>query len=136
MENNKEMGTNKEKRNSSEPNFKRRKAFTTKDITDEYVTPFNGKILERACQILVELPKVGDPYVPKRTGRVNGENYEQMKEYLLPVIVSMFEKGYNRDMVVEKTAELLKVGRSNIFVKKVVLDSHKAYIEKLAKRRG
>jgi len=124
MENNKERGTNK------------RRGVTIKDITDEHITPFNGKMLEKACQILVELPKVGDPYVPKRTGSVNGENYEQMKEYLLPVIVSMFEKGYNRDMVVEKTAELLEVGRSNVFVKKVVLDSHKAYIEKLAKRRG
>jgi hypothetical protein len=100
-------------------------------LTDDSSTPFDRSILERVRGELESLPKVGEPYNP-RAGKsyVGGESYKQMRLSLIPAIVSMYEKGYTKDMVIEKLTEMLGVGRTNRFVKRVVQDGHEEYLGK------
>ena len=104
-----------------------------REIKESDPTPFEAETLERVCRELVALPPIGVPYKPKPKGRglkENGESYEQVKEYLIPVIINMYQKGYNRAMVVEKIAQKLNVGKSNRFVRKLVYDGHNEYLQK------
>jgi len=100
-------------------------------LTDESSTPFDRSILERVRGELEGLPKVGEPYNPRAgRGYSGGESYKQMRLCLIPAIVSMYEKGYTKDMVIEKLTEMLGVGRTNRFVRRVVQDSHQEYLGK------
>jgi len=111
-----------------------RKAGTWRDVKDSDITPFDAESLRDVCRDLAALPRIGDPYEPKAKGRgvkgSDGESFNQMKEYLTPIIVSMYQKGYNRAMIIDKLAKRLNIGKSNKFLKKLVYCSHKEYLEK------
>jgi len=102
-----------------------------RNLRGDDVTPFTGGTLEQICEEFVSLPKIGEPYDPRGVKvRNGGESFQQMREYLIPVIVSLFEKGYTRDMVMERLTERLNVGKSNRFVKRLIYDSHQKYMDK------
>jgi len=46
----------------------------------------------------------------------------------MPVIITMFQKGYNKERITQKIAEALKVGKTNKYLKRLVYDSYQAYL--------
>ena len=103
---------------------------TAKSIEDTTATPFEMGQLEETLEELVRKPTIGEPFQPTGAKRNRGQNYQQVKLLLVPGIVLLFEKGYNRRMVQADLAKQLKVGNTNKFVQRLVKDGLETYLKK------
>lgn len=97
-------------------------------IEDSTPTPFKLEQVEAVLEGIVEMPSIGEPFGARN--KKQGDSYEQIRTVLVPGIVLLFEKGYNRRMVQHELAEKLNVGTYNKFIKKLVKDGLEAYRKK------